>query len=205
MFPEMARECAYKGAEIMIRTAGYTAPIRHAWKITQPGQRLLQPDGHRERLHVRQRRHVRFHGRGHVRQLRRHTDGRGEPPARRDHHLRGAPRPGARGAARVGRGKQHLPVRPRGVRRGEGRRDGLSLHVHAGPGGGHAIACPGRARSSSRTARPCGFAAPTRDYQSAGPGARANMPDTANTPAASSPPIPIRGPTTAICVLATRR
>jgi formamidase len=34
MFPEMARECAYKGAEIMIRTAGYTAPIRHAWSIT---------------------------------------------------------------------------------------------------------------------------------------------------------------------------
>lgn len=34
MFPEMARECAYKGAEIMIRTAGYTAPIRHAWSVT---------------------------------------------------------------------------------------------------------------------------------------------------------------------------
>jgi formamidase len=34
MFPEMARECAYKGADIMIRTAGYTAPIRHTWKIT---------------------------------------------------------------------------------------------------------------------------------------------------------------------------
>jgi formamidase len=34
MFPEMAHECAYKGAEIMIRTAGYTAPIRHSWKIT---------------------------------------------------------------------------------------------------------------------------------------------------------------------------
>ncbi|RZK98974.1 MAG: formamidase [Rubrivivax sp.] len=34
MFPEMARECAYKGAELMIRTAGYTAPIRHAWNIT---------------------------------------------------------------------------------------------------------------------------------------------------------------------------
>ncbi|MFM7568872.1 MAG: nitrilase-related carbon-nitrogen hydrolase, partial [Betaproteobacteria bacterium] len=31
---EMAREAAYKGAEIIIRTAGYTAPIRHAWKIT---------------------------------------------------------------------------------------------------------------------------------------------------------------------------
>jgi len=34
MFPEMARECAYKGAEIMIRTAGYTAPVRHSWRIT---------------------------------------------------------------------------------------------------------------------------------------------------------------------------
>jgi formamidase len=34
MFPEMARECAYKGADIMIRTAGYTAPIRHSWNIT---------------------------------------------------------------------------------------------------------------------------------------------------------------------------
>ena len=34
MFPEMARECAYKGAEILIRTAGYTAPIRHSWKVT---------------------------------------------------------------------------------------------------------------------------------------------------------------------------
>jgi formamidase len=34
MFPEMARECAYKGAEVMLRTAGYTSPIRHAWQIT---------------------------------------------------------------------------------------------------------------------------------------------------------------------------
>ena len=34
MFPEMAREAVYKGAEILIRTAGYTAPIRHTWKIT---------------------------------------------------------------------------------------------------------------------------------------------------------------------------
>jgi formamidase len=33
MFPEMARECAYQGAEVMVRTAGYTAPIRHAWSI----------------------------------------------------------------------------------------------------------------------------------------------------------------------------
>ena len=34
MFPEMSRECAYKGAEIMIRTAGYTAPIRNSWRFT---------------------------------------------------------------------------------------------------------------------------------------------------------------------------
>jgi len=33
-FPEMARECAYKGADIMLRTAGYTAPIKHSWQIT---------------------------------------------------------------------------------------------------------------------------------------------------------------------------
>jgi len=34
MFPEMAREAAYKGANVMIRTAGYTIPIRHSWRIT---------------------------------------------------------------------------------------------------------------------------------------------------------------------------
>jgi formamidase len=34
MFPEMARECTYKGADVILRTAGYTAPIRHAWRIT---------------------------------------------------------------------------------------------------------------------------------------------------------------------------
>jgi formamidase len=34
MFPEMAREATYRGAEIIIRTAGYTAPIRHSWKVT---------------------------------------------------------------------------------------------------------------------------------------------------------------------------
>lgn len=33
-FPEMAHECAYKGAEVMIRTAGYTSPIRNSWEIT---------------------------------------------------------------------------------------------------------------------------------------------------------------------------
>ena len=34
MFPEMARESAYKAANIMLRTAGYTAPIRQSWTFT---------------------------------------------------------------------------------------------------------------------------------------------------------------------------
>lgn len=33
-FPEMARESAYKGAEVMLRTAGYTSPIKSSWEIT---------------------------------------------------------------------------------------------------------------------------------------------------------------------------
>jgi predicted amidohydrolase len=33
-FPEVARECAYKGAEIMLRTAGYTSPIKSSWEMT---------------------------------------------------------------------------------------------------------------------------------------------------------------------------
>jgi formamidase len=33
-FPELARECAYKGAEVMFRTAGYTSPIKGSWEIT---------------------------------------------------------------------------------------------------------------------------------------------------------------------------
>lgn len=34
MLPEMAREASYRGADIVLRTAGYTAPIRHAWRVT---------------------------------------------------------------------------------------------------------------------------------------------------------------------------
>ncbi|CAK7237208.1 hypothetical protein SBRCBS47491_009899 [Sporothrix bragantina] len=34
MFPEMAREAAYRGAEVLLRTAGYTAPIRSSWELT---------------------------------------------------------------------------------------------------------------------------------------------------------------------------
>ncbi len=34
MFTEMAREPMYNGADVLLRTAGYTAPIRHAWHLT---------------------------------------------------------------------------------------------------------------------------------------------------------------------------
>ena len=75
MFPEMARECAYKGAEIMIRTAGYTAPIRDSWRFTNQIERVLQPHGDGKRLHVRLRRQLQLDGRGHDRQFRRHRSG----------------------------------------------------------------------------------------------------------------------------------
>ena len=34
MFPEMAREAAYKGAEVLLRTAGYPHAIKNSWEIT---------------------------------------------------------------------------------------------------------------------------------------------------------------------------
>ena len=53
MFPEMARECAYKGAEHHAadrRLHGAHPPLLAR---DQPSQRVLQLDVHRERLHVR--------------------------------------------------------------------------------------------------------------------------------------------------------
>ena len=34
MLPEAAREAAYRGANVILRTAGYTYPIQHSWQIT---------------------------------------------------------------------------------------------------------------------------------------------------------------------------
>jgi len=34
MLPEVAREAAYRGANVLLRTAGYTYPIQHSWRIT---------------------------------------------------------------------------------------------------------------------------------------------------------------------------
>lgn len=36
-FPEVAREAAYRGAEVLLRTAGYTAPIAKSWELTNRG------------------------------------------------------------------------------------------------------------------------------------------------------------------------
>ena len=151
MFPEMARECAYKGANIMLRTAGYTAPIRHALADQQSEQFVLEPDVHGECVHGRHRWRVQFHGRRHDRQLR----------WRAARHRNGAPdeiitaevRPKLADEARriLGRGEQHLPVRPPRLCGGEGRRAGLSLHLHAAISRPGNTACRGRTRCKSPT------------------------------------------------------
>ena len=90
MFPEMARECAYKGANIMLRTAGYTAPISAFLAHHQPSERLLQPHVHRERVHGRNGRRLQLDGRRNDRELRRHAARSGQrvptksSPARSD-------------------------------------------------------------------------------------------------------------------------
>ena len=43
MFPEMAREAAYLGAEVMFRTAGYTSPIKNSWDITNRANAFTNP------------------------------------------------------------------------------------------------------------------------------------------------------------------
>ena len=158
MFPEMARECAYKGAEIMIRTAGYTAPIRDAWRFTNQANAFCNlmvtanvcmcgSDGTFD-----------FHGRRHDRQFRRHHHGaRHKRPARRNHYRGSAARSGARSApALVGR-EQHLPVRSSRLHGRSRRRAGLPLHLHAGPRGRPLSAALGRRTCCTSTARRAAF------------------------------------------------
>ena len=164
MFPEMARESAYKGADIMIRTAGYTAPIRHSWKVTNQANAFCNliytasvcmcgSDGTFDSM-----------GEGMFVNLRRHHPGGRRRTARRNRHLRTASGPIARGARALGRGKQHLPVRPSRLRRGEGRRAGLPLYLHAGPGCG-TYRLPWESEVKVTDGTSCGFPAPERDYQ----------------------------------------
>ena len=172
MFPEMARECAYKGAEIILRTAGYTAPIRHAWRITNQANAfcnlavtasvcLCGSDGTFDSM-----------GEGMIVELRRHAARDRRRPPRRDHHRRGAARPGARGAPRLGRREQHLPARPPRLRRRQGRRRRLPVHLHAATWSPAAIACPGRTRSFTSTARRAGSRRPNAATAARNPSSR---------------------------------
>jgi formamidase len=127
MFPEMARECAYKGANIMLRTAGYTAPIRHAWQISNQSNSfsnlmytanvcMAGTDGVFNSM-----------GEGMI------VNYDGVPLATGN----GAPdeiitaEARRRSAPDLGRGEQHLSVRPSRLCGGKGRRAGLPLHLHA--------------------------------------------------------------------------
>ena len=144
MFPEMARECAYKGAEIMIRTAGYTAPIRESWRFTNQAnsfQNLMVTanvcmcgsdgsfDSMGEGMIVNFDGSIIAHG----------TTGRA------DEIITAEVRPDLVREARdpLGRREQHLPALAPRLRRGERRRDGLPVYVHAGHGGGHVPAAVG--------------------------------------------------------------
>ena len=113
MFPEMARECAYKGAEIMIRTAGGIPPIRAAWRFTNQAnsfQNLMATanvcmcgsDGDFDLMGEGML--VNFDGSI----LAEGTTGR----PRRDHHRGVEARPRSRGAQALGGREQHLSARP---------------------------------------------------------------------------------------------
>ena len=132
MFPEMARECAYKGAEIMIRTAGYTAPIRHAWRFTNQANAFCNlmvtanvcmcgSDGTFNSM-----------GEGMIVNFDGTRAGAGTG-GRADEIITAEVRPDLVREARaaLGRREQHLPVRPPRLRGREGRRAGLPLHLHA--------------------------------------------------------------------------
>ena len=143
---------AYKGAEIIAahRRLHGADPPRLA--DHQPGQRVLQPDAYtRQRVHVRQRRHVRLDGRRHVLSTstaRVMVEGGGRP----DEIITAEVRPDLvrEARARLGRGEQHLPALPPRLRRGEGRRAGLPLHLHARHGGRPLPAAVGSERAGDR-------------------------------------------------------
>ena len=205
MFPEMARECAYKGAEIMIRTAGYTAPIRESWRFTNQSNGFCNLmvtanvcmcgsdgtfDSMGEGMIVNFDGTVMAHG----------TSGRA------DEIITAEVRPDLVREARraLGRREQHLPARPPRLHRGEGRRAGLPLHLHARPGRRPLpAALGGRGQGHRRhVLRLPGADAPLRreGRRSAALGEASG-----NDHGAASTPIPIPGPTTATCGPTTRR
>ena len=155
MFPEMARECAYKGAEIMIRTAGYTAPIRDAWRFTNQANAssnlmatanvcMCGSDGDFDSM-----------GEGMIVNFDGSILADGTTrTARRDHHRRAAARPHPRGAQALGGREQHLSARPSRLHRGRGRRAAIVPTPSCRTSSPAAIACLGRTRSSTRMEPP---------------------------------------------------
>ena len=164
MFPEMARECAYKGAEIMLRTAGYTAPIRESWRFTNQSNAFCNlmvtanvcmcgSDGTFDSMGEGMI--VNFDGRI-------IAHGTGGPP-RRDHHRRGAARPGARGAPRWGVENNIYQLGHRGytaVAGGAG--DCPYTYMQDLVAGRYRLPWEDLVQVTDGTG--CGFAAPTRRY-----------------------------------------
>ena len=164
MFPEMAREAAYKGAEIMLRTAGYTAPIRDSWKIHQPVQRLLQPDGDGERLHVRFRRTFDSMGEGMVCNFDGSIIAHGTT-GRVNEIITAEVRPDLVREARVNWGVENniYQLGHRAYGRGEGRRAGLPYtYMHDLAAGKYRLPWEDEVVHTDGTS--CGFPAPTRSY-----------------------------------------
>ena len=87
----------------MLRTAGYTAPIRESWRFTNQSNAFCNLMVTANVCMCGSGRLVRQHGRGHDRQFRRQRHrARHVRPRRRDHHRRSAARPRARGARAAG-------------------------------------------------------------------------------------------------------
>jgi formamidase len=157
MLPEVAREAAYRGANVLLRTAGYTYPIQHSWRITNQANAfsnllytasvcLAGPDSTG----------IWSQGEAMVCDIDGTVleQGDGFPdrvvtaevvPSRAD--------PGRRRAAGLGRGKQHLPARAPWLRRRRRRGHRLPVQLHAGPGG---RALPGAVGGRGRRHRRAG-------------------------------------------------
>ena len=131
--PEMARECGLQGRRRHAsRTAGYTAPIRQSWHFTNQSNAFCNLMYTASVCLCRLRRLVQLDGRRHDRELRRHA-------ARlRQRHLLTRSSPPRCGLGQCDEARMHWGVENniyqfghRGLRRGEGRRARLPLHLHA--------------------------------------------------------------------------
>ena len=192
MFPEMARECAYKGAEIMIRTAGYTAPIRDAWRFTNQANAFCNlmvtanvcmcgSDGTFNSM-----------GEGMIVNF----DGTiigpwHERPARRNHHRRGASRLWCAKRAVIGRSRTTSTSSVIAASRRCAAARRIALTPTCRTSSPAAIGCRGKLTCCYVDGTSCGFPAPTRRY-----GERLDRRRSNRCP--PFPAIPIPGRSTAI-------